>query len=75
MKQIHQFDTFKYSLAVLFVIFMLMLFIGILWYNTLHREFTIDNTGKQSQTSTGNNNNRLRCIPKPPEILNDSKFY
>ena len=74
MKQIYEFDIFAYSVAVLFVIFMLMLFIGILWYNTLHREFTIDNTGKQSQTSS-KNDNRVRCIPKPTEIKGDAKFY
>lgn len=78
MIQLYDFDPFEYSVAILFVIFMLILFIGILWYNTLHRKFTIDNShNSQSINSKNskNSNNNVKCIPQPSNLLGDTKFY
>ena len=78
MIQIYAFDTFEYSVAVLFVIFMLILFIGILWYNTLHRQITIDNSqssNSKNSKNSKNSNNSVKCIPQPSKLQGDAKFY
>jgi len=75
MIQIYSFDTFEYSVAVLFVIFMLILFIGILWYNTLHRQITIDNSQSSNSKNSKNSNNSVKCIPQPSKLQGDAKFY
>jgi hypothetical protein len=70
MIQIYAFDTFEYSVAVLFVIFMLIVFIGILWYNTLHRQIIVD-----ISQNNNNNHNNIKCITQPNKLLGDTKFY
>lgn len=75
--QIYNFDAFEYSVAVLFVIFMLIVFIGILWYNTLHRQINVDYGISKSKGNKGNNNknNDVKCIPQPSKLLGESKYY
>ncbi len=75
MIQLYDFDPFEYSVAILFVIFMLMLFIGILWYNTLHRQYTVDNSQSNNSKNSKNSNNNVKCIPQPSKLLGDAKFY
>lgn len=74
MIQLYEFDTFVYSIAVLFVIFGLIAFIGILWYNTLHRGIDSRNT-VSSSTSNNKSKNNVKCIPQPTVILGDVKYY
>ena len=75
MIQLYDFDPFEYSVAILFVMFMLMLFIGILWYNTLHRQYTVDNSQSINSKNSKNSNNNVKCIPQPSILLGDAKFY
>ena len=73
MNQIYNFNQFEYSVAVLFVIFMLMLFIGILWYNTLHRQIYIDYDNSTSKSN--NKNNNVKCITQPSNLLGNARYY
>lgn len=74
MIQNYKFDAFEYSVAVLFVIFMLIVFIGILWYNTLHRQINVDYGNSKSKDSK-NKNNDVKCIPQPSKLLGNTNFY
>jgi len=75
MNQIYNFNQFEYSVAVLFVIFMLMLFIGILWYNTLHRQIYVDYDNRAGTGKSNNKNNNVKCIPQPSNLLGNARYY
>jgi len=72
MIQLYDYDEFTFSIAILFALFGLIGFIGILWYNILQRG--------DIWVSSGNTNNYsdetgVRCISQPTNIPGNKKYY